>query len=110
MACNYGFGIKKVLQAISKIPGKPVETLVLDDIDRTAANYRYFDKSTVCISDFPNLKRLSIRNNAIDSLSLNILSCIPSLEVLNIGFNALGLTWDSMAYIQTRHKKLLDEQ
>ena len=101
VACDYRLGMRNVLQAISKIPGKPVETLVLDDIDRTVGNYRYFDKSTVCISDFPNLKRLSIRNNAIDSISFDILSCIPSLEVLNIGFNALSVTFDLWKLVHT---------
>ena len=93
LACNYNFGIKNALQAVSNIPGKPVETLVLDDIDRTAGQYRFFNKTTVCIADFPNLKRASVRNNGIDFVSLNVLSCVPSLEVVNFGFNALSLTW-----------------
>ena len=89
-ACNYKLVMRNVLQAISNIPGKPVETLVLDGIDKSLDDFNY---DTVCFTNFPNLKRLSIRNNDINSVSMDVLNCTPSLEVINIGFNALTSTW-----------------
>ena len=90
VACNYGLAKNDVLQAISNITGKPVETLVLDGIKKSADDFK---SATICFTDFPNLKRLSVRNNGIDSVSMDVLSCMPSLEVINIGFNALTKTW-----------------
>ncbi len=104
VACNYVMGMRAVLEAVSRIPGSGLETLVIDDIDRSMNHYRFFNKTTVCVAKFPHLKRLSIRNNGIDSISMDVLDCMPSIEVWNVGFNALSLTWGPWHVFTSRTK------
>ncbi len=91
VVCNKRLGIRRVLTAIANIPNNQVETLVLDSIEihDSAGEYQNFFSDVVCLGVFPHLKRLSIRSNLILRISMDILKCMPALEVFNVGFNNL---------------------
>ena len=92
LACNYLLTPHAVLNAVFRIPGQPLETLVLDGINRFTLQDLRFSRYTICPGKLPtyNLKRLSIRHTNLVYSSFDVLACLPALEVVNIAFNPMN--------------------
>ena len=86
--------IKEALKAVAAIPGQPTETVVLDGASNNQFHVsdRYFNKDNTCDLQFPNLRRISVRQNWLEEVSLDVLACMPSLQAVNMGFNPMTIT------------------
>ena len=89
LCCNERLGYKMAVAALQHTQNTIIDTVVLDRVCKGGRIFNIFRMSDFCFPVGLNIRRLSVRSNAIIGIEANQAQCLSLLEELDLSYNQL---------------------